>query len=204
VSWRQSLWRRPRRDLHKSTRGGPVVLSGSAGPLIADVLTASRLGVALLFVAGAPSPRTAVLLMAWAWASDGLDGGIARTAGVRGRLASFDRPVDAAVAAAVVWYLGELGPLPVMLTRVGVVSLLGLWVVTRVLAVQMLLVALAYGTFLWWAFITEPAPGRWLLAVVVLVMLATSWRRLWSESVPAFVDGWLEILTWRRRRPSRR
>ena len=151
--------------------------------LLADGLTASRVLVALALVAGDPSARIAVLLVAWAWASDALDGSLARSAGGQGRLAALDHPVDAAVTVALVWYLAAVGFLPPA-ARLAAVALVALWVVTRVFMFQMLLAAGAYGSFVLWA-VRAGVDGRWLLLLVVVVIAVGERRRLVTELLPA-------------------
>lgn len=165
---------------------------------IADLLTASRFVVALVLAAGRPRAGLAVLLVAYAWMSDGLDGSLARSTGGNGRLARLDPVADVSVGLGVVWYLGAVGVVPAATTRVTAAFVIALWASTGVLAVQMLLQALAYGAFLWWAF-AIPVVGRWLLPAVILVILAAEWRRFVSELVPRFLGGWRDLLAGRPR-----
>jgi phosphatidylglycerophosphate synthase len=166
---------------------------------VADLLTASRLVVALVFLVGRPAPATAVLLVVWAWVSDALDGATARSVGGQGRLGTADHVVDAAVGVGLIWYLGEIGFLAALPTRVGAVVLLVLWAVTRVLAVQMLLQTLSYGAFLWWAA-GVPASVRWLLPGTALLLLVLEWRRFKTQFVPGFLHGWRDLaMDWWRR-----
>lgn len=164
----------------------------------ADVLTASRWPVAVALLA-APSGTVAVALVAWVWASDALDGHLARSSGAAGRLAALDPVADAAVAVGLAWYLGTVGFLPVLTSRLVVVVLLAAWWATRAIAVQMLLQALAYGSFLWWVQ-AEAVPGRSALALVLVGVVLLEWRRLIDELVPTFLHGWAELLGGRRPR----
>jgi len=164
----------------------------------ADLLTASRLAVAAAFLAGRPAPGAAVMFVVWAWLSDALDGPLARSTGCTGRLAVRDHPADAAVAIGLVWYLGDLGVVPALETRAVAGGLLVLWAATRVFAVQMLLTAAAYAAFTWWAFAVAVAE-RWLIVVVVAGLAVAERRRLVGELVPAFLTGWRDLFTGRRR-----
>jgi phosphatidylglycerophosphate synthase len=166
---------------------------------VADLVTASRLVVGLVFLVGRPAPTTAVLLVVWAWVSDALDGAMARSVGGQGRLGNADHVVDAAVGVGLIWYLGEVGFVAALPTRVGAAVLLVLWAVTRVFAVQMLLQTLSYAGFLWWAA-TVAASVRWLLPCTALLLLVIEWRRFSTELVPGFLHGWRHLaMGWRRR-----
>jgi phosphatidylglycerophosphate synthase len=168
--------------------------------LLADLLTLSRAGVVPALVTGRPPPGAAVVLVVWAWASDAADGRLARSAGGTGRLAALDRPVDAAVAVGVVFYLGDLGVLPALATRVGALVLVVGWALTRVLAVQMLLVAVASASFLAWVVVERPA-GWFVPPALALLVLAVEWERFRTELLPAFLRGWARLLTGRRDEP---
>lgn len=163
---------------------------------LADALTASRL-VITVALAGRPAPETAAVLLAWAWVSDALDGPLARSAGRPGRLARFDHLIDAAVGVAVVWYLGTAGFWPLLPAVAGAILLLVVWAVTRAFVAQMLLLAVSYGAFLWWAFTLDT--WAWtVLVVVALTTLVAEWPRFSHELVPGFLRGWRDLLVGRR------
>lgn len=155
----------------------------------ADLLTASRIPAAAVLLAARPRAGIAVVIVAWAWVSDALDGPLARSAGGAGRLGRVDHLVDAAVGVAIAWYLGAVGFLPAGPSRVVAGALVVVWLLTGVFQLQMLLQALAYGAFVWWAVVT-PAPAWWLLPLVALAILAAEWRRFAEELVPRFLFGW--------------
>lgn len=163
---------------------------------VADALTASRVVVTIALVGGSPGPLAATTLVAWAWVSDAVDGPIARRGGTPGRLGPYDHVVDAAVGTAMLWYLGTVEAVPALGSRLVAAGLLALWAATRVMAAQMLLQALAGGTFLWWAATTPAAPG-WLLPLVALALLGAEWRRVATDLVPAFLRGWSALLRGR-------
>jgi hypothetical protein len=124
---------------------------------------------------------------------------MARSVGGQGRLGNADHVVDAAVGVGLIWYLGEVGFVAALPTRVGAAVLLVLWAATRVFAVQMLLQTLSYGGFLWWAA-TVAASVRWLLPGTALLLLVIEWRRFKTELVPGFLHGWRHLaMGWRRR-----
>lgn len=163
--------------------------------VLADGLTASRLVVALALF-GEPAPAATVLLVAWAWASDAIDGPLARSAGRPGRLARFDHAADAAVGVALVWHLGAVGFWPQLPVLGGAVLLLIGWVLTQAFAVQMLLLAVAYGGFLWW--LVTLRPWGWALPpVIALAVLAAEWQRFSRQLVPGFLRGWRNLLPGR-------
>jgi hypothetical protein len=153
----------------------------------ADGLTASRIAV-VLWLLVRPSPKVAVALVVWAWLSDAVDGPLARSTGSPGRLAEFDHRVDALVGFGMTWYLGDVGFLPTVSSRLLAVLLLGVWAATGIFAAQMLFQTAAYGAFLWWAFATSVA-GRWWLPWVALLILVAEWARFVTEFVPDFLRG---------------
>jgi phosphatidylglycerophosphate synthase len=162
---------------------------------LADGLTASRLLVALALL-GEPAPAATVFLVTWAWASDAVDGPLARTSGRPGRLARIDHAADAAVGVALIWHLGAVGLWPQLPVAAGAALLLAAWAITRAFAVQMLLLAVAYAGFLWW--VGTVRPWAWALPpVVAAAVLATEWRRFVRELVPGFLRGWRDLLAGR-------
>lgn len=163
-------------------------VSREARLTLADGLTASRVVVALALL-GSPADAAAVLLLAWAWVSDAVDGPLARSTGRSGRLAWLDHPADAGVGVALAWYLGGVGFWPQAPAVAAAVLLVALWTLTRVFAVQMLLLALVYGGFLWWA--AEHRPWGWaVLPAIALAALAAEWKRLTTELIPDFLRAW--------------
>lgn len=168
------------------------IIAPSMRAMVADTLTISRLVVAAALLAR-PSADHVVLLVLWAWVSDALDGAFARWSGGATRLGRYDHVVDSAVGGALVWYLGDVGWVPLLPSRVAVLGLLVLWAISRTLAVQMLLETLAYGGLLWWVMATTPR-GWWLLPGAVFVFLGIYWRRFMGELVPGFLYGWWSLL----------
>ncbi|HSI91968.1 MAG TPA: hypothetical protein VK925_00630 [Jiangellaceae bacterium] len=163
--------------------------------MLADGLTASRLVVAIALV-GEPAPAATVVLVTWAWVSDALDGPLARSAGRPGRLARFDHATDAVVGIALIWHLGAIGFWPLLPVLGGAALLLLGWALTRAFVVQMLLLAIAYAGFLWWAATSRP--WGWALPLVVaLTVLAWEWQRFSRQLVPGFLRGWRDLLTGR-------
>lgn len=163
---------------------------------LADLLTASRVLVAFVLLAGGPTPMTALVLVAWAWASDAADGPLARASGGAGRLGAHDHLVDAAVGVAMIWYLGGLGVVPVLPSRLLALGLVALWAITRVMAAQMLLQTIAGAAFMWWT-VTTDAAASWVLPALALGLLGLEWRRVTTELVPAFLGGWRDLVTGR-------
>ena len=74
------------------------------------------------------------------------------------------------------------------------------WALTRVLAVQMLLVAVASASFLAWVLVERPA-GWFVPPALALLVLAVEWERFRTELLPAFLRGWAWLLTGRRDEP---
>lgn len=84
-------------------------------------------------------------------------------------------------------------------TRAGAAVLLVLWAATRVFAVQMRLLTLSNGGFLWWVA-TAAESVRWLLPGTALLLLAIEWRRFKTELVPGFLHGWRHLAMGKRQR----
>ncbi len=157
---------------------------------IADALTVSRvlLAVVLAVAVASGSFPTAAVIVVVAWLTDLLDGRIARATNTDTRLGDWDFRIDVSLAAAILIGLGLSGFASVWLVLTPIAVLTGLTLVTGNPAPSMLLVAIAYGWFLWLLLDQRP-PLWWLPIAAIVLLLVIDWRRFFSVILPAFFKG---------------
>lgn len=155
--------------------------------LVADVLTISRLGMAVLLVPAAWTAHlTAVsVLLSLAWLTDILDGRVARAGGVPGRLASWDLTVDTIVGVGLLIGLTGAGEVNLVFAAAATVGL-GAWFITGNFAASLLLQLAGYLPFLAIAWTRRPM-AWWLPFTTAIVIGVIDWRRLVTINIPGFV-----------------
>jgi phosphatidylglycerophosphate synthase len=156
---------------------------------VADLLTISRLGIALVVIPAAWSLSLGptAILVTTAWLTDFLDGKVARTAGTEGRMGRWDMACDTAVGAGLVIGLTGAGLIPI-LAGVGAVVVFGAWFLTGNYAAAMLLQITGYLpllALLW----TERPTGWWLPFITAALIGIVDWRRLLLINIPNFLRG---------------
>jgi phosphatidylglycerophosphate synthase len=157
---------------------------------VADVLTASRVVLALVIGIAVATDRlsVAILVLMIAWLTDTLDGMIARASSGTTRLGDWDFRVDVSLGIAILVGLAIADRAPLWLV-VGVIGLLAGWTwVTGNPAPAMLMMAVAYGWFLPVLLIDKPS-FWWMPFVAIPVLLALDWRRFFTVILPAFFKG---------------
>lgn len=157
--------------------------------VVADVLTISRLGLAVLLIPAAWTSNVSLasVLVTLAWVTDLLDGRIARSAGLRGRMGPWDLTVDTAVGVGLIIGLTGAGDVPVLYGVVAIL-VLGSWFLTgNFAAAQMLQLAgyLPLLDILW----TRRPTVWWLPFVTAIVIGVVDWRRLMGVNIPKFIRG---------------
>lgn len=157
--------------------------------LVADILTISRLGIAvtLTAVAWALHLTAASVLLSLAWVTDMLDGRVARIAGTHGRLASWDLPVDTIVGLSLLIGLTGAGEVSIVFAAAATVGL-GAWFLTGNLAASLLLQLAGYLPFLAIAWTRQPV-GWFLPFVTAIAIGIVDWRRLMTINIPGFVHS---------------
>ena len=158
--------------------------------VIADALTASRILLAMLLaiaIAMGSLPR-AVLILVIAWLTDLLDGRLARAADEPTRLGDWDFRVDVGLGVAILVGLMLDGVASSWLVIAVIAVLAGLTIMTGNPAPSMLLLAFAYGWFLW--ILLDRRPSLWWLPFASIgVLLMIDWKRFFRVILPAFFRG---------------
>lgn len=171
----------------------------SLGLVVADLLTAARLGVSVVLpVVLWPQGNltAAAVLVTAAWICDVVDGRLARYSGGEGRLGHWDLTADTAVGAGVVIGLAGVGAVPTWYA-VSALLLLGAWFVrTRNLASSMMLQLSGYVPLLWILW-RERVDWWWLPFFAALLIGLVDWRRLIAVNVPGFLRT-VTPRNWRR------
>lgn len=158
--------------------------------VIADMLTASRILLAMLlaFAVAIDSWPFATVILVIAWLTDLLDGRLARATSEPTRLGDWDFRVDVALGVAILIGLMLSGIASSWLVVAAVATLAGLTIMTGNPAPSMLLLAFAYGWFLW--ILLDRRPTFWWLPFSSIVfLLIVDWRRFFSVILPAFFRG---------------
>lgn len=164
--------------------------------LLADILTASRLGLAVVVGAAlaAGEYRIAVIFLVLAWATDYFDGILARAATNPTRLGEWDFRVDVTIGIAILAGLVSAGEMPLGLAIAVVVAGAGWTQYTGNPAPAMLLMAFAYAWLL--AILLRQRPDLWWLPFAAIgVLLVLQWRRFIETILPAFFKGVGRIAT---------
>ncbi|MGA7227090.1 MAG: CDP-alcohol phosphatidyltransferase family protein [Acidimicrobiia bacterium] len=157
--------------------------------LIPDLLTFSRLGVAVLVVPVAWSldlELTGILVSA-AWLTDFLDGRLARRSNVEGRMGRWDLPIDTLVGTGLLIGLTGAGKIPVVVAVAAIVGLGG-WFLTGNQTASMLLQLAGYLP-LFGILLSERPTAWWLPFLTALLIGVLDWRRLLTINIPAFLRG---------------
>lgn len=170
---------------------------------LADTLTSLRflLGPVLVWLGWQGGPKAiapAALTLLLAWATDVLDGPLARRdpRGVHTWIGDHDLEADVTVALGVWIYLalaGFLSPwLAAAYVLAGVATLWSFGSAHLAWGVQ----ALPYGAMIWTAWRTAPTYGLLLVVWIGLIVVAT-WPRFPQQTLPAFLGGMRDL--FRRR-----
>jgi len=158
--------------------------------LIADVLTATRavLAVFLAVTLASGSFPIAIVVLVIAWATDLLDGRLARAAEEDTRLGDWDFRIDVSLGIAILVGLTLSGLASMWVVIAVVATLGGFTLVSGNPAPAMLLLAFAYALFLW--LLLDLQPGLWWLPFAsIVVLLVVDWRRFFKVILPAFFRG---------------
>lgn len=166
---------------------------------LADTLTSARfmLGLYLTYLGwrdGAEAVAPATLTLLVAWATDVLDGPLARRdpRGIHTWIGDHDLEADMTVALGVWIYLALAGFLSAWLAvAYGLAAAVALWhfgSAHLAWGVQ----ALPYGAMIWTAWRTAPIFGLLLVAWIGLVVVAT-WPRFPQCVLPEFLDGMRDL-----------
>jgi len=162
---------------------------------LADLLTASRVGLALIIswlgLAGTRDSLALVgFLLLTSWISDLFDGALARQSGARPTwIGDHDLEADVAVSLGVLMYLvgtGFLAPIHAAIYLLLWGLIFWRWSWQRDPA--MLFQAPIYLWFIVVAMRYAPQAGWWLIGYVAVVLVVT-WPRFPREVVPGFLSG---------------
>jgi len=172
--------------------------------LLADILTVSRLFLAsaiigLGFLQGAEALSVVVLLTIAAWTSDVLDGALARHSWVPRHtwIGEQDLFFDMVIGAALLVYMAAVGFMNSWLAAAYLgISVLVFWRIGLSPALGKLFQAPAYAWFIIVALREAPYAGLWLVAWIVIVVIAT-WPRFPHQTIPGFLSEAGE--TWQYR-----
>lgn len=157
---------------------------------LADALTASRLLLAVAVGAALTGEhyRATSMLLVVAWATDYLDGLLARAARRPTKLGDWDFRVDVTLGIAILTGLAVAGVAPLWLVIAAVIVGAGSTLGTGNPAPAMLLMALAYGLLL--ALLLAERPELWWLPFVAIgLLLVLDWKRFLRTILPAFFNG---------------
>jgi phosphatidylglycerophosphate synthase len=155
--------------------------------VFADILTVSRLGLALSLIPAVwtSSLTLASALISLAWLTDLLDGRLARAARAEGRLGPWDLGIDTCVGVGVLIGLMGAGDVPVVL-GVTAIFVLGSWSFTGNFAAALLLQLVGYLPLL--AIVWARRPLMWWLPFLTVIMIGLLDRqRLMTVNIPLFI-----------------
>jgi len=169
---------------------------------VADTLTGVRflLGLVLMWLGWQKGPEaitSAILTLLTAWATDVLDGPLARRdpRGIRTWIGDHDLEADMTVALGAWVYLALAGFLsPWLAVAYVLAGAAALWHSASV-HLAWGLQALPYGAMIWTAWQVVPPYGLLLVAWICLVVVAT-WPRFPRYTLPEFLGGMRDL--WRR------
>jgi cardiolipin synthase len=164
---------------------------------IADLLTLSRVVIALLFVligyAQVPEGMSlGCMLLMLSWTSDLLDGGLARLSKQHKPtwIGDNDIHIDMAVAVGVLTYLALCGAVGYILAIVYGSAWIAIFVVFGLRSsLGKLFQAPIYGWFIWIALREAPLFG-WSIVDWILIAVIITWPRFPQEVIPSFLKGW--------------
>jgi cardiolipin synthase len=167
---------------------------------LADLLTASRIVLALMFVwlargsAAELLPLASILLLT-SWVSDLLDGALARrSGGMTSWVGDHDLEVDVLVSLGVLAYLVGADYLePAFAATYLLLWALIFWRWGWNRDPAMLFQAPIYLWFIIIAMQAAPDAGRWLIGYIVVVVVVT-WPRFPREVVPGFLAGMSKLM----------
>jgi cardiolipin synthase len=171
---------------------------------LADTLTGARflLGLYLLWLGlrgGPEAMATAALTLLVAWATDALDGPLARRdpRGHHTWIGDHDLEADLTAASGTWAYLALAGFIPFWLAvAYAAAGAAALWHFGSV-ALAWGLQALPYGAMILTAWRVVPLYGL-LFVIYIILVIVIPWPRFPKQAVPEFLDGMRELL---RRRP---
>lgn len=168
--------------------------------VLADAMTSARffLGLYLLWLgwhSGPEAMATATLILLIAWATDVLDGPLARRdpRGLQTWIGDHDLEADLVVALGSWFYLALAGFIAFGLAvAYGAAAAAALW---HFGSIQLAwgLQALPYGAMIWTALRVVPPYGLMLVAWIGLVLVAT-WPRFPQQTLPEFLGGIRDVL----------
>lgn len=162
----------------------------------ADILTGSRLLVAFLlgwlgWTRGDEAWYLATYLLIFSWASDVLDGAIARRSKVQFStwIGDHDLYFDMAVAVGVLIFLASQGSVSPSLAIIYVLS----WIIVYsrfglISSLGKLFQAPVYGWFIYDTVRNSPQLGAVLVAFIIILVVIT-WPRFPNDIVPSFLKG---------------
>jgi phosphatidylglycerophosphate synthase len=165
---------------------------------IADTLTYVRLIIALLIVLvgisqGRHGLSTALLLLLAGWATDTLDGQLARK-DLNSRktwIGEHDIIVDVMLALSMMIYFSLSGFTPLWLTMFCALYLLAVTFILRGWTLYAMFIGLSYGTTLLVSFLYAQSLF-YILALYIVIMLVTTWNHCW-ENILTFFSGFKNI-----------
>lgn len=167
---------------------------------IADTLTYLRLIIALLIVLvgiaqGRNGLSTALLLLLAGWASDTLDGQLARkdTLSRKTWIGEHDIIVDVLLGLSMMIYFSLSGFTPLWLTMFCILYLITVTLVLRGWTLYAIFIGLSYGTILLVSYLYATSLF-YIFALYILIMLLTTWTHCW-ENIRAFFAGFKDIET---------
>lgn len=131
-----------------------------------------------------------------AWASDCIDGPLARRSRVQYRnwIGDHDLEIDVSVALGLLIYMLSVGYVDIWLGLLYLlVWIVALWHFGLPASLGKLFQALIYGWFILVAVREEPFVGLWLLMWIFVAIIVT-WPRFPDETIPEFLDGMEKIL----------
>ena len=170
---------------------------------VADILTATRffLGLYLVWLGFHGGPEVlvaATLILIAAWASDVLDGPLARRdpRGIQTWIGDHDLEADMTVALGIWIYLALAGFISIWLAGgYALIAAIALWYFGSIQlagAVQ----AVSYGAMIWTVWRMAPTYGLLLVVWIGFVVVVT-WPRFPQRVLPEFLAGMREL--WRGR-----
>jgi phosphatidylglycerophosphate synthase len=163
---------------------------------LADFLTFSRLLIAAVLVGlgwlkGSEGLQLAAVLMVLSWASDMLDGSLARRSRVTFKtwIGNQDLYFDMLVAVGLLIYLSIAGYINTSLSIIYIlIWIVFFWWFGILSVLGKLFQAPIYAWFIFVTFQHAPIYG-WMIVIFLLIALVFTWPRFPQETVPGFLSG---------------
>ena len=162
--------------------------------MIADVLTLTRLSIALLIILvgiswGHKGLSTALLLLLLGWMTDTVDGQLARkdTESKDSWIGDNDLIVDVLLALSIMIFFSIGGIIPLWIAVFCLIYLIMITLVLRSWTLYVIFIGFSYGTSILVSLLYSPR-FFYVFLLYIAIILLTTWNHCW-ENIQAFFAG---------------